>query len=131
MPNTQLDIGIIGPARWSRQTPRPGPLPRGEGDCGAGRAVLFLHLVVENGLPEGVTLRTRIVLISLREMFLTRSVRSTLEKRGEVVAVRADPFATLSDLRGSRIGIAAVSSAEERIGRARGTGRVRCLTIGS
>ena len=32
----------------------------------------------EHGLPEGVALRTRIVLISLREMFLTRSVRSTL-----------------------------------------------------
>ena len=87
--------------------PHPSPLPRGEGDCGASGVVLFLNLVVVSGLPEGVALRTRIVLSSLREMFLTRSVRSTLEQRGEDVAVRSDPSATLSDLRGSTVGITA------------------------
>ena len=90
--------------------PPPGPLPRGEGDGDAGRAVLFLNLVVGKWTPRGCCpadknsthLAPRDVPHAEREEYFG--------ERGEDVAVRSDLSATFSDLRGSNLGFVAVSA---------------------
>ena len=71
--------------------PHPGPLPRGEGDGGASRAVLFLNLVVGKRTPRGCCpadknsthLAPRDVPHAEREEYFG--------ERGEEVDVRSDP----------------------------------------